>query len=74
LESFRPLAFLGSQALIAISPLIDVFAPRLPLTRLAALLEEPAHLERFLAELAGDSAPVVSAADHEARVQRKGAL
>lgn len=51
LESFRPLTFLGSQALQAVAPLCDVFFPRLPLARLAGLIEDRGNLDRFLAYL-----------------------
>ena len=52
LESCRPLTFLGSQALQAATPLIDVFYPRLPLARLTNLLEDRCNLDQFLAYLA----------------------
>ena len=56
LESCRPLTFLGSQALHAASPLVDVFFPQLPLARLASLFEDRTNLDRFLAYLAaGDT-------------------
>lgn len=54
LESCRPLTFLGSQALQAATPLIDVFYPRLPLARLATLLEDRSNLDQFLAYLAAN--------------------
>lgn len=51
LELHRPLAFLGSQALVVLTPLL---APALGLTRLqllARLLEEPENLDRLAARI-----------------------
>jgi hypothetical protein len=66
LESFRPLTFLGGQALLAVTPLLEVFAPRLPLARVAELLEDRTNLDRLVDEL-------TSLRDHEHDAPEQGA-
>jgi len=48
LEGLRPLSYLGSQALYFCEPLLQALVPSLALGRLAAILEERAHLERLI--------------------------
>jgi hypothetical protein len=73
LESCRPLTFLGSQALHAATPLVDVFYPRLPLARLAALLENRCNLDLFLDYLAASDTGETSARRTRARDEPGGA-
>lgn len=47
LESVRPLAFLGAQAMHFLSP----FVPGSSFSRLATILEERSHLERLLGHI-----------------------
>lgn len=48
LASARPLSFLGSQALHVASPLSDLVVPRAGTARLARILEQRSHFDRFL--------------------------
>ncbi len=61
LESLRPVSFLGSQAMHFLRPFVEVLGGPESFGRLAAILEERAHLERFLRHIeeidAGRPAP-----------------
>jgi len=74
LESCRPLTFLGSQALHAATPLVDVFYPRLPLARLAALLEDRSNLDLFLDYLTAHETDEMSARCTRTRDEPGGAV
>ncbi|MFO7653124.1 MAG: hypothetical protein R6X25_04805 [Candidatus Krumholzibacteriia bacterium] len=48
LESSRPVAFLGSQVLHVLDPLVTALVPSAPVGRFAALLQERGALDRLL--------------------------
>lgn len=51
LEANKPLSFAGSQALLMLQPVADVFVARELTTDLAALLADRDRLEMFIARL-----------------------
>ena len=52
----KPLAFMGGQALHVAAPIVDLFLPGRDASRLATIMEERRHFDRFLEHL-GDPAP-----------------
>ncbi len=61
LESVRPLSFLGAQAMHFFTPFVRIFCCGNDWSRLAGLMENPAHLTRLLDHLADREAPSAGA-------------
>ncbi len=57
LEAYAPLAFLGSNLLLAAQPWVGWFTGDRLARELALLSAEPVNLERLIARLEDDSAP-----------------
>lgn len=51
LEANKPLSFVGSQALLMLQPIADLFVARELTTDMAALLSDRNRLERLIANL-----------------------
>lgn len=51
LEAHKPLSFVASQALLALSPLIAVVAGRFPIEDYAGLLEDSSNVDRVISRL-----------------------
>jgi hypothetical protein len=51
LEAHKPLSFVASQALLALSPLIAVVEGRFPIEDYASLLEDSSNVDRVISRL-----------------------
>ena len=57
LEMYKPLAFVGSQFLLVMGPIMHLFVPPTQYDRLAELLSQRDHVEFLLREIEGLETP-----------------